>query len=205
MRKSIVVILAAALFLVTAAAQVSAQDVLMNSAETINQGNLKLALFPTVLFGKNGSDSLWGVAGRVGYGLLPRFDIEAKGAIFKSLKYLGVDAEYWLIQGRNANVSVALGAHLTDWQAGVGADSSGIDTALLFSTSPVSNLELYGGLKLAFDSFKNPDHNVTLAHIVPGLEYRISDDLDFLAEFGIALNDSSRSYASLGLSLYLLR
>jgi len=203
MRKTIMVILAAAMFLVTAAAEVSAQDVLMNSAETINQGNFKLALFPTVLFGKNGGDSLWGVAGRVGYGLLPRFDIEAKGAIFKSLKYLGVDAEYWLVHGRNANVSVALGAHLTDLQ--VGADSSGIDTALLFSTSPVRNLELYGGLKLAFDSLKNSDHNVTLAHLVPGLEYRISDDLDFLAEFGIALNDTSRSYASVGLSLYLLR
>jgi hypothetical protein len=40
---------------------------------------------------------------------------------------------------------------------------------------------------------------------VPGLEYRISDDLDFLAEFGIALNENSRSYASVGLSLYLLR
>jgi hypothetical protein len=203
MLKTIVVILAAAMFLVAAAAEVSAQDVLMNSAETINQGNIKLALFPTMLFGKNGSDSLWGVAGRAGFGLTSRFDIEAKGAIFKGLKYLGADAEYWLVHGRNANVSVALGAHLTDLQ--VGADSSGIDTALLFSTSPVGNLELYGGLKLAFDSIKNSDHNVTLAHLVPGLEYRISDDLDFLAEFGIALNDNSRSYASVGLALYLLR
>ena len=134
MRKTIVVILAATVFLVAAAAEVSAQDVLMNSAETINQGNFKLALFPTVLFGKNGGDSVWGVAGRVGYGLTPRFDIEAKAAIFKDLKYFGVEAEYWLVQGRNANVSVALGAHMTDSQGG--ADSSGIDTSLLFSTKP---------------------------------------------------------------------
>jgi hypothetical protein len=203
MHKTIVVILAAVMFLAVAAAEVSAQDVLMNSAETINQGNIKLGLFPTVLFGKNGSDSIWGVAGRAGYGLLPRFDIEAKGAIFKDLKYFGVEAEYWLVQGRNANVSVALGAHLTDGQGG--ADSSGIDTSLLFSTTPAKNLELYGGLKLAFDSLKNSDHNVTLAHLVPGIEYRISDDLDFLAEVGIALNGDSRSYASVGLSLYLLR
>ena len=61
MLKTIVVILAATVFLVAAAAEVSAQDVLMNSAETINQGNFKLALFPTVLFGKNCGDSLWGV------------------------------------------------------------------------------------------------------------------------------------------------
>jgi hypothetical protein len=200
MLKTIVVILAVTVFLAAAAAEVSAQEVLMNSAETINQGNFKLALFPTVLFGKNGGDSVWGMAGRAGYGLTPRFDIEVKAAIFKGLKYLGADAEYWLVQGRNANVSVALGAHMTD--AGGGADSSGIDTALLFSSSPVRQLELYGGLKLAFDSFKNSDQNFTLAYLVPGLEYRLTADLDFLAEFGIALNDNSRSYFSVGLALY---
>ncbi len=66
MLKTIGRILAAAMFLVAAAAEVSAQDVLMNSAETINQGNIKLALFPTMLLGKNGGDSMWGVAGRAG-------------------------------------------------------------------------------------------------------------------------------------------
>jgi len=201
MRKTIVVILAAAMFLVSAAAEVSAQDVLMNSAETINQGNIKLALFPTVLFGKNGADSSWGLAGRVGYGLTERFDIEAKAASFKNLKYFGIEAEIWLVKGGSLNVSAALGGHLTDSKGG--ADSSGIDTTLLFSTSPVLNLELYGGLKLAFDSFKNSDNNFTRAHIVPGLEYRLSDNLDFLAEVGIAVNDNSRSYASVGLALYL--
>jgi len=201
MFKTIVVFLAAAMFLATVATEVSAQEVLMNSAETINQGNIKLAIFPTVLFGKNGGNSVWGVAGRVGYGLTPRFDIEAKAAFFKGLNYFGVDAEYWLVKGGSVNVSAALGGHLTDSQGG--ADSSGIDTALLFSTSPVRNLELYGGLKFAFDSVKNSDHNFTRAHLVPGLEYRISANLDFLAEVGIALNDNSRSYASVGLALYL--
>jgi hypothetical protein len=107
MPKTIVVFLAVMVFLVAAAVEVSGQDVLMNSAETINQGNIKLALFPTVLFGKNGGDSVWGVAGRAGYGLTPRFDIEAKAGIFKGLNYFGVDAEYWLVRGRNANVSGA--------------------------------------------------------------------------------------------------
>jgi len=201
MLKTIVVILAATVFLVAAAAEVSAQDVIMNSAETINKGNFKLALFPTVLFGQTGGDSVWGVAGRAGYGLAPRFDIEAKAGIFKGLNYFGIEAEYWFVHGRNINVSVALGAHLTDSRPG--EDSSGIDTSLLFSSSPAERLELYGGLKLAFDSVKNSDQNFTRAHLVPGLEYRISADLDFLAEVGIALNDSSRSYASVGLALYL--
>jgi len=201
MFKTIVVFLAAAIFLATVATEVSAQEVLMNSAETINQGNIKLAIFPTVLFGKNGGNSVWGVAGRVGYGLTPRFDIEAKAAFFKGLNYFGVDAEYWLVKGGSVNVSAALGGHLTDSKGG--ADSSGIDTTLLFSTSPVRNLELYGGLKLAFDSVKNSDQNFTRAHLVPGLEYRIATDLDFLAEVGIGLNDNSRSYASVGLALYI--
>jgi len=201
MLKKIVVMLAVMAFLFAAVVEVSAQDVLMNSAETINQGNFKLALFPMVLLGKNGGTALWGIAGRVGYGLTPRFDIEAKGAILKDLRYFGADAEYWLVQGQNFNVSVALGGHMTDGQGG--ADSSGIDTSLLFSTSPAKLLELYAGLKLAFDSLKNSDENVTLAHLVPGLEYRLSPDLDFLAEFGLALNDRSRSYISAGLALYL--
>jgi len=201
MFKKLVIILIMAMFL-AAAAQVSAQEVMMNSAETINQGNLKLGIFPTVLFGKNGSDSVWGVAGRFGYGLTPRVDIEAKVGIFKGLKYFGVDVEYWLVKWENFNVSVALGAHLTDYN--VGSNSSGIDTALLASTLPAKNLEIYGGLKLAFDSFKNSD-GYTLAHLVPGIEYRISDDLDFLAEVGIALNNNSRSYASVGLAYYFLR
>ncbi len=201
MFKKIIIILAAAIFLAVAV-PVSAQQVLMNSAETINKGNLKLAVFPTVLFGKNGGDSVWGVAGRFGYGLSSSLDIEAKAAFFKGLKYFGVDVEYWFLKGKNFNVSAALGGHMTDVNGG--GDSKGIDTALLASTRPAKNLEVYGGLMLAFDSVKNAD-NYTLAHLVPGIEYRISDDLDFLAEVGIALNDNSRSYASVGLALYLMR
>jgi hypothetical protein len=202
MSKKFVIILMAAIFL-AAAAQLPAQAVLMNSAETINQGNLKLAIFPTMLFGKNGGDSVWGVAGRFGYGLTRSIDIEAKAAYFKGLTYYGADIEWWFLRGSNFNGSVALGGHMTNYDAG--DDSAGIDTSILFSHKPVRNLEIYGGLMLAFESIKNSDVNFTLMHFVPGLEYRISDDLDFLAEVGIALNDNSRSYASVGLALYLLR
>ena len=203
MFKKIIIILAVVMFLATAAVEVSAQQVLMNSAETINQGNFKLAIFPTVLFAKHGGDSVWGVAGRFGYGLTPRFDIEAKIGIFKGLNYFGADIEYWLVKWSNFNVSVALGGHMTNYK-GAG-DSSGFDMALLASSKPANNLEIYGGLMFAFDSVKNSDYNYTLVHFVPGIEYRISDDLDFLAEVGIALNDNSRSYASFGLAYYLRR
>ncbi len=201
MFKKIVVILGAAVFFAAVAVEVSAQDVLMNSAETINKGNFKLALFPTVLFAKNGSDSVWGVAGRAGYGFTPSFDVELKGAVLKDLKYFGADAEIWLVKGGNLFLSAAVGGHLTDVPGG--GDSAGIDTSLLVSTRPAERLEFYGGLKLAFDSIRDTDENVTKAHVVPGIEYRISADLDFLAEVGIALNGNSRSYASVGLALYI--
>lgn len=203
MRKKVMIILAALLLIAAATAQVSAQQVLMNSAETINKGNLKLAIFPTVLFGKGGGDSVWGVAGRFGYGFTSSLDIEAKVGFFKGLNFFGVDVEYWFVKGNNFNVSAALGGHITNYK-GFG-DSTGIDAALLASTAPAKNLEIYGGFMFSYDSVKDSDVNRTLVHIVPGIEYRVSDDLDFLAEFGIALNDDSRSYASVGFAYYFLR
>ena len=61
--------------------------------------------------------------------------------------------EYWFLKGENFNASAALGAHITDYKGG--GDSKGIDAALLASTRPAKNLEIYGGLMLAFDSVKN--------------------------------------------------
>jgi hypothetical protein len=203
MFKKIVMHMFAVMILAMAAVELRAQDVIMGSAETINKGNIKIGVYPTVLFGKNGGDSISGGAGRLGFGLAERFDIEAKAGFFKGLNYFGVEAEYWLVQGRSINASVALGGHMTDLRGS--ADSSGLDTRLLLSTTPVANLEIYGGFKMAFDKYKNSDYSYTMAHLVPGIEYRLSADLDFLAEVGIALNDKSRSYASVGLSLYLLR
>lgn len=203
MIKKIMLIFAVAMFFAITATGISAQDVLMNSAETIKEGNLKVAVFPTILFGKDGSDSVFGVAGRVGFGITDRIDIEAKAGIFEGIKYYGVDVEYWFVHQRKLNVSAALGLHTTN--VDLGWDSSGIDATILFSTAPAHRLELYGGLKFAFDKLKDSDLSQTKILLVPGFEYRMSADLDFLAEVGIALNDSSRSYASIGLALYLLR
>lgn len=203
MLKRIIIASTVVLMLLFAAVEVFAQGVLMNSAETIQKGNFKLGLFPTVQFGKNGSESVFGMAGRAGFGFTSSFDIEGKVAFFKGLAYYGIDAEFWFIKGPAVNVSAALGGHLTNVDAG--ADSSGIDTSLLVSTRPTTKLEIYGGLMLAFDSVRNTDYHHTLAHIVPGIEYKLSAELDFLAEIGIALNDNSRSYASVGFAYYFLQ
>jgi hypothetical protein len=178
-------------------------DVVMNSAETINPGNFKLGVYPLVLLGNNGGGSDFGIAGRAGLGLTRRIDIELKGAFIENISYFGADVEFWLLKGRNINASVALGGHLINVKSG--SDSYGFDATFLASTAPVSKLEIYGGVKLAFDSVKNSNQNFTMVHIVPGLEYRISRSLDLQAEFGIALNDNSRSYISAGLAFYSRR
>jgi len=55
-------------FMAGAGREASAQNFLMNSAETINRGNFKISLFPTVLFGEDDADDNWGVGSRFGYG-----------------------------------------------------------------------------------------------------------------------------------------
>jgi hypothetical protein len=60
---------------------------------------------------------------------------------------------------------------------------------------------LYGGLNLSFES--GDDEDFTRAYVVPGIEYRVAENLDLLAEFGLGLNDDTRNYVSFGLALYI--
>ena len=38
---------------------------------------------------------------------------------------------------------------------------------------------------------------------MPGIEYAISDELDFVAELGLGLTDSSRHYFGVGVAYYI--
>jgi hypothetical protein len=199
-RRSLLPLAVSSVFLL-AAGSAQAQNVLMNSAETINKGNFKIAAFPTLLFGEDDADDEFGVAGRFGYGFTDRFDIEGKVAFFDNLQLYGLDAEYWFLKNRGLDMSISLGAHITDLPD---FNSSAIDTALLASGHVTDNLELYGGVNLSFESLDDvPDSDFTRAYIVPGLEYKIHDDLDLVAEFGIGLNDDSPNYVSAGLAFYI--
>ncbi|MBN2371524.1 MAG: hypothetical protein JXO72_13665 [Vicinamibacteria bacterium] len=183
------------------APEAQAQNVLMNSAETINKGNFKLAAFPTALLGENGADNEWGIAGRVGYGLTRSVDIEGKLAVFDGITFYGGDAEAWVVRNPyGVNGSVSLGVHRTDYE--LGRDTFGIDTAMIMSVYLTRSVELYGGIQLGFESEDDTDRNFTRAHIVPGLEIRVTKELDFLAEYGVSLNDHSLDYVSIGLAMY---
>jgi hypothetical protein len=135
-------------FMLLAGPSAQAQNVLMNSAETINKGNFKLGAYPTVLLGENGADDEFGFAARAGYGFTPSFDVEAKVAFFDGLTYFGADAEFWLVKGE-VDFSLGAGIHRTDFDGPF--DRTGFDVTAMLSGHVASKLELYGGLNAAFE------------------------------------------------------
>jgi hypothetical protein len=183
------------------AAPARAQNFIENSSETINKGNFKISAFPTALFGKNGAPDHWGGAARVGYGVTDSFDLEAKGALFNGVTLLGGDAELWLLKG-DIDVSVSAGGHKALVDNGV--DSTAFDMTGQVTKHLTDRLELYGGTSVSFEWLDNvSDSGFTRVYVVPGVEYKVSENLDFISEFGVGLNDNSPHYFGLGFALYI--
>src|SRR5262245_33677564 len=129
MLRSLVAALALAMLLPVSAA---AQDFgVMNSAETINKGNVKLMANPIVVFGKAGADDEVGIAFVAGYGFTDRFDAEAKVSIFDGLTFIGGDAEVWLVKHEPVDVSIIGGFHVG--RADGAADTKVFDVTFLTS------------------------------------------------------------------------
>ena len=198
MRLNRLALVIAGLFLIPAAAR--AQDFgIMESAETINQGNFKIRANPMFLLGKDGGDADAGVAVLAGYGFTPKFDLEGGFAVYDGITFFGANAEYWLVKRAPLDVSVAGGLHR---RTGDGtSDYNGIDLTFLASGRATPRLDIYGGLDLAFEGIGVPG-GFTTAHLVPGLEYKANDTIDLVVEAGLALNDSSRHYLSGGIAIY---
>ena len=194
--------LIAAVVSVLAPAAASAQDFgVAESAETINTGNFKLSVNPMFVFPEVGDNEI-GAGLRFGYGFTPRFDMEAKAAFYDGLTFFGGDFEYWLVKNRAWDVSGGAGIHFARGDAF--ADSTGIDLTLLASSHIARRLEFYGGLDIAIEEVDDDQgEDFTTFHLVPGIEYAISDDLDFVAEGGFSLNDDGSHYFSVGLSYYI--
>ena len=53
-------------------------DGVLNSAETINEGNFKLMVHPMFIFGEGNLDNTAGVTLRAGYGFTNNVDMEGK-------------------------------------------------------------------------------------------------------------------------------
>jgi hypothetical protein len=191
-----------AALLVLAPLTVRAQDFgVMESAETINTGNFKLSVNPMFVFGE--FDDEVGVGFRFGYGFTPRFDMEAKAAFYDGLTFFGGDFEYWLVKDRPWDVSAGAGIHFARGDAVF--DTTGVDLTLLTSRRVATRLDFFAALDLAFESIDEdiPDDSFTTFHIVPGLEYALSDDLDLVGEVGLAVNDDGSHYVSFGVNYYI--
>jgi hypothetical protein len=191
-----------ALVLCVPAAQ--AQDFgVMNSAETINRGNFKLMANPLFNVGEDDIDDELGVALVAGYGFTDMFDLEGKVGLFDNITLVGADAEFWIARERPVDFSVIAGFHTGRVEGPF--DFNGLDFTFLGSGHATPRLEIYGALDLARNFVSNlpDDFDYTTVHLVPGIEYRISDDLDFVAELGLGLNDESANYLSGGIAYYV--
>ena len=116
----------------------------------------------------------------------------------------------WILHGQpkdtGLDVSLTAGIH---WLLGKDEyyDTMGIDLTPQLSGHVSRNLELCGALDASFESVKDvpagADDSFTTVHLVPGLEYRLSDTVDLIGEVGIGLNDDSFTYAGAGIAFYL--
>lgn len=181
----------------------AAQDFgVVESAETINQGNVKIRANPMLIFGKNGQDSTPGIAVVVGYGFTKSFDAEGGIAAYDGVTFFGGNGEYWLMKHEPFDFSISAGLHGRRGSQTV--DVMGVDLTLLPSKHVGDRLDLYSALDFAFESVssKNGGGHFKTVHVVPGVEYGITHDLDLVAEIGIALNDSANHYVSGGFAYY---
>ena len=193
------------------AQQAAAQYIgVLQSAETMDRGTFKLMAAPIIVFGKDGADGEFGVAARGGYGFTERFDAEAKLGFFENGTVVGADGEYWIFGDSQENspldFSLTAGLH---WIFGKdnSYDILGFEITPQLSGNVTENLELCGALDASFESLQDVpegvDDSFTRVHLVPGFEYRLSDTVDLVAEFGIALNDNSSHYLGAGIAFYL--
>jgi hypothetical protein len=209
--RSILVAVVGLCFALPFALPAAAQDVgVLQSAETMVKGTFKLMAAPIMIFGKDGADDEFGIGARVGYGFTDSFDAEAKLGFFENGTFVGADGEWWILKGQEKDAgldfSLTGGIH---WVLGKDSNSDimGFEVTPLLSGHVSNNLELCGALNASFESISDApagaDDSFTLLHLVPGIEYRLSDTVDLVGEVGIGLNDDSFHYAGAGVAFYL--
>jgi hypothetical protein len=182
----------------------------LQSAETMDRGTYKLMVAPIMAFGKYGADDEFGVGVRGGYAFTEHFDAEAKLGFFENGTFVGADGEYWIFRGAEKNsgldFSLTGGLH---WMFGSDNrfNTMGFEITPQLSGHATENLELCGALDASFESIQDVppgvDDSFTRLHLVPGIEYRLSDTFDLVAEFGIAINDNSSNYVGAGITYYV--
>ena len=176
----------------------------MESAETIQRGNFKLVGYPMIVLGEGDLDNEVGLVLRGGYGFTDRFDAEIGVGLYDDVTFLGANAELWLLRAPRGttglNFSARGGAYLVQSD---GEDGTGLNLAGILSTRFTPQLEFVGALDYNQLFYDGPIGDISTLHIVPGFEYRVTRNLDFLGEFGVALSDDASHYLAVGLAYYL--
>ena len=203
-------ILAAALGMCLAIPAAAQYIGVMQSAETMDRGTFKVMVAPIMAFGKDDAEDEFGFTARGGYGFTDRFDAEAKLGFFEHSTLVGADGEVWILRNPQADAGLAFslsgGVHFMFGSKGY-YDTVGLEVTPQLSGQVSKNLELCGALDASFESVQDAptgaDDSFTRVHLVPGIEYRLSDSADLVGEVGIGLNDDSFTYAGVGLAFYL--
>jgi hypothetical protein len=183
----------------------SAQDFgVLESAETINEGNFKLGAYPLFVLPDEG-DNDFALAVAFGYGATDSVDVEGRATFSDDVTFIGGDVEYWFLKNLPLDLSGRGGFHAGFVDGDVG-DTVGFDATLIASAPVWERVELVGALDLAFNSMDvgaDDRDGFTTVHLVPGVEVAISPELDFLAEFGIGMTDRSSNYVGFGIAYYI--
>ncbi len=184
-----------------------AQDFgVMQSAETIKPGNFKFAVYPMFVQSEGRGDDDTGFVARAGYGFGNGIDGEFKYSSFDNGSNIGLDLEFALATGTGADVSLSVGGHLGSADNGC-CDSTNLDLTLTASGEIAEAFELVGSIDVTFvsldDAPRFADDSFTPVHLVAGFEYKLSQVVDLIGEFGIEINDEGADYGAIGIAIYL--
>ena len=116
------------------------------------------------------------------------------------MRFFGVDGECWLVQDPPLEFSIIARAHLASGD--LTADQQSLDLTVLGSREVSERPESYTGLDFGFKKLSDVDFSYKTIHLVPGIEHRVREDLDFVGEFGIGHDDDSWHYPSGALAIH---
>lgn len=186
----------------------------METAVPIENGFFKFIGYPlAVLEGAQREQDL-GVAVGVGYGISERWDAEVQVATYDDITFIGTDLEYNFLDLGQLDMSLTAGVHYANLDFGT---QRGVDLTYIasYALSDNSNGGIGFTLNAALDMARDEvdldrplaamvDDEYSSVHVVPGLQYRLSPQIDFIAEVGLGINQSSDDYVSVGTSYYFL-
>lgn len=182
----------------------------METADPIARQHWKFIAYPLVMASYPSQEQRSGVNVGIGYGLHERWDVELQYASYDDEVLVGTDLEF--IAHNGANFDASFSADLIYGDSDFGDLWGYGATAIASYTRPGTWLTFTGALDTSIDHFdfnrSGTEYFGTRSegvHVVPGVQYRISESIDVIGEIGLGLTGDARDYAALGVSYYFRR